>query len=191
MGSQRVGHDWATFSLSFCRSTDSLCVKLSFFPWYSFLYSSNLGFLGLSTPSPQLWRSSGLFLNLLSLNVATTEHWNPKWDPSEHKAPCDWSMEQALPWIFTIVYCRYQLIMPKAPQNHAECDGGTNLSQISYALDNVAYDRGYQELIVHISVKLLVSDWLIIMKDPQARVWVWRRMARKGSLGLKDKNIRN
>ena len=31
MGSQRVGHDWATFSLSFCRSTDSLCVKLSFF----------------------------------------------------------------------------------------------------------------------------------------------------------------
>lgn len=61
----------------------------------------------------------------------------------------------------------------------------------NYALDNMAYDRGYQELIVHISVKLLVNYWLIIMTDPQARVWIWRRMARKGSLGLKDKTIRN
>ena len=45
-----------------------LSVRSYLFSWYSFLYSSNLGFLGLSTPSPQLWRSSGLFLNLLSLH---------------------------------------------------------------------------------------------------------------------------
>lgn len=42
------------------------------FSWYSFLYSCNLGFLGLSTPSPQLWRSSGLFLNLLSLHYGNS-----------------------------------------------------------------------------------------------------------------------
>lgn len=35
--------------------------------------------------------------------------------------------------------------------------GGMNLSQITYNLDNMAYDIEYQELIVHISVKLLVK----------------------------------
>ena len=42
------------------------------FSWYSFLYSSNLGFLGLSTPSPQFWRSPGLFLSLLSLHYGSS-----------------------------------------------------------------------------------------------------------------------
>ena len=82
-------------------------------------------------------------------------------------------------------------VVPKAPQNHAECDGGTDLSQITCALDNTACDRGYQELIVHISVKPSVTCWLTVMADPEARVWVWRRTSRKGSPGLKGKNIRN
>lgn len=40
---------------------------------------------------------------------------NPKWDPSDHKAWCDWSMKQTLPWAFTRVYCQYQLVVWKAP----------------------------------------------------------------------------
>ena len=42
-----------------------------FFP-DTLLYSSNLGFLGLSTPSPQFWRSPGLFLSLLSLHYGSS-----------------------------------------------------------------------------------------------------------------------
>ena len=57
---------------TFCRSTEFSLYDAIFFLGTLFCHSSRLGFLGLSTPSPQLWNFSGLCLGFLSLHCGNS-----------------------------------------------------------------------------------------------------------------------